>query len=136
MLYLRTNMIALILATAAFLSPVVNADIIPPALDIDDLGAGDFVSRVGDDFTINGTAFALITDFGPPTTAIDIPDVDFVLTTTYSSDNGIDYIFTCCTVTAGPYLNTSVTTLSISESLGFASFFAETRGIPTSAWRA
>ena len=125
MLYQHTKIAVIFLAALTFLSPTANADVIPPALDIDDLGAGDFISRTGNDFTINGTAFALITDFGPPLTAIDITDVDFVLNTTFSSTNGIDYIFTGGTVTAGSYINTTVTTLSISESFGFASFFAD-----------
>ena len=125
MLYQLTKITPLIAASLIFLTPAANADIVAPALDIDDLGAGDFVARVGDQLTIDGTGFALITDFGPPTVAVDIADVDFVLTTTYSSDNGIDYIFTGGAVTAGSYINTTVSTLSISESFGFASFFAD-----------
>jgi len=125
MLYQRTKITAIFLAAFAFISATANADVIPPALDIDDLGAGDFVSRVGDTFTIDGTAFALITDFGPPLTTIDITDVDFLLNTTFDSTNGIDYFFTGGSVTAGSYFNTTVTTLSISSYLGLASFSAD-----------
>ena len=119
------NLRGILISTALIaFSPIANADVIAPALDIDDLGTGDFISRVGDDFTIDGTAFALITDFAPPT-AVDIADVDFLLNTTFSSTNGIDYIFAGGSVTSGSYLNTTVTTLSISSNYGYASFIAD-----------
>jgi len=114
MLYSRFKLPALTLAAFFSLSPTANADVIAPALEIDDSGAGDFISRVGDSLTIDGTGTSIITDFGPPLAFVDIADVDFLLTATYDSNNGTDYFFTNGTVNAGPYLNTTFNSLAMS----------------------
>ncbi len=123
-LHAKFNVFLMVIALVA-LSPIANADVIAPALDIDDLGSGDFISGSATELTINGTGFALITDFGPPTTFIDIADVDFLLTATRGSNNGIDYIFTNGAITAGSYINTTFVTLTMSEFSGIATFAAD-----------
>ena len=107
------------------LSPIANADVVAPAIEIGDLGAGDFISGSATTLTINGTGTSIITDFGPPLTFIDITDVDFVLTGDRGSNNGIDYLFTNGVITAGTYINTTFDTLTMSEIFGFASFSAD-----------
>lgn len=125
MLYQRMNIIALFLVTAALLSPVANANVlVTPALEIGDLGAGDFILGDATTLTINGTGTGIITNFSP-FTVTDITDVDFVLTATRGSNNGVDYLFTNGTITAGAYINTTFNTLTMSEIFGFADFSAD-----------
>ncbi len=80
MFKLHAKFNVLIAAALVAVSPIANADVIAPALEIGDLGAGDFISGSATTLTINGTGTSIITDFGPPLTFIDIADVDFVLT--------------------------------------------------------
>lgn len=125
MLYQRMNIIALFLVTAALLSPVANANVlVTPALEIGDLGAGDFILGDATTLTINGTGTGIITNFSP-FTVTDITDVDFVLTATRGSNNGVDYLFTNGTITAGAYINTTFDTLTMDETFGLASFTAD-----------
>jgi len=121
-LHARSNV--LMVAALIALSPIANADVVAPALEIGDLGAGDFISGDATSLIIDGTGTSIITDFGPPTTFIDITDVDFVLTADRGSNNGVDYLFTNGTITAGSYINTTFDTLTLSEMMGFASFSA------------
>ena len=106
------------------LSPIANADVLAPALEIGDLGAGDFTSGSATTLTIDGTGTSIITNF-LPLTVTDITDVDFVLTADRGTNNGVDYLFTNGTITAGAYINTTFATLTMSENLGFASFAAD-----------
>ncbi len=41
------------------------------------------------------------------------------------ANNGVDYLFTNGTITAGSYINTTFDTLTMSENFGFASFSAD-----------
>jgi len=119
---------AILISTALIaLSPIANADVVAPALEIGDLGAGDFISGDATSLIIDGTGTSIITDFGPPITFIDIADVDFVLTADRGSNDGVDYLFTNGSITAGTYINTTFDTLSMSVDpmLGFASFWAD-----------
>ena len=106
------------------LSPIANADVVAPALEIGDLGAGDFISGDATSLIIDGTGTSIITNF-LPLTVIDIADVDFVLTADRGSNDGVDYLFTNGTITAGTYINTTFDTLTMSENFGFASFWAD-----------
>ena len=116
---------AILISTALItLAPIANAALVAPALDIGDLGSGDFISGDATTLTIDGTGTGIITNFDPYTVT-DITDVDFVLTATRGSNNGVDYLFTNGTITAGTYINTTFDTLTMSENLGFASFLAD-----------
>jgi hypothetical protein len=113
-----------LLAAALFtLSPIANADLVAPVLEIDSSDAGDSISGDGSSLVINGTGISIITDFGPPVTYDDITDVDFVLTADRGGSSGIDYFFTNGTITAGSYINTTFDSLTITD-LGFGTSFA------------
>lgn len=116
---------AILISTALIaLSPIANADVVAPALEIGDLGAGDFISGTSTSLIIDGTGTSIITNF-LPLTVIDIADVDFVLTADRGSNDGVDYLFTNGSITAGIYINTTFDTLTMSENLGFANFWAD-----------
>ena len=116
---------AILISTALIaLAPIANADVVAPALEIGDLGAGDFISGTSTSLIIDGTGTSIITNF-LPLTVIDITDVDFVLTADRGSNNGVDYLFTNGSITAGSYINTTFNTLTMSENLGIASFWAD-----------
>lgn len=106
------------------LSPIANADVVAPALEIGDLGAGDFIAGDATSLIIDGTGTSIITNF-LPLTVIDIADVDFVLTADRGSNNGVDYLFTNGTIMAGTYINTTFDLLTMSELFGYASFTAD-----------
>lgn len=107
------------------LSPIANANVlVAPALEIGDLGAGDFISGDATSLIIDGTGTGIITNL-LPLTVTDIIDVDFVLTADRGSNNGVDYLFTNGTITAGTYINTTFDTLTLSENFGFAQFWAD-----------
>lgn len=115
-----------LMATAFIaLSPIANANVlVAPALEIGDLGAGDFILGDATTLTINGTGTGIITNFSP-FTVTDITDVDFVLTAMRGSNNGTDYSFINGTITAGTYINTTFDTLTMYETLSFAIFTAD-----------
>ena len=99
---------------ALSLSPATYADVIAPALEIDSDGAGDYISGSASDLTIDGTVRSIISDFGPPPVVVDIPDVDFLLTADGNGNNGVDYFYTNGTISAGSYLNTTFSSMTIS----------------------
>ena len=109
---------------ALSLSPATYADVIAPALEIDSDGAGDYISGSASDLTIDGTVRSIISDFGPPPVVVDIPDVDFLLTADGNGNNGVDYFYTNGTISAGSYLNTTFSSMTISPFMGMASFSA------------
>lgn len=121
----HANFNVLMVTALIALSPIANANVIvPPALEIGDLGAGDYISGDATTLTIDGTGTGVITNFSP-FTVTDIIDVDFVLTADRGINNGVDYLFTNGTITAGTYINTTFDLLTVSENLGFASFAAD-----------
>jgi len=76
---IKQHLKLLALSAVLLIPGVSNANIIKPALDIQDIGAGDtgvtFTSTI---FDIDATVFTIVTDSAP----IDIDDVDFSLTST------------------------------------------------------
>ena len=125
MFKMHTKFNVLMVTALIALSPIANANVlVPPALEIGDLGVGDFISGDSTTLRINGTGTGIITNFSP-FTVTDIIDVDFVLTADRGSNNGVDYFFTNGTITAGTYMNTTFDTLTMSETFGLASFSAD-----------
>ena len=124
MFNLRGKLVVFAAATALnILSFGANADVIPPALDIATLAGDTGVSSDGTTLTVDATAFSIFTDPG----FLDIPDVDFSLTASYSSfDGGITYTFINGSLTAGTLLSATFGTMDIlSLGGGMGNFLAD-----------
>ena len=82
--------LALAAVMVMMLPGVLNATVILPALDIQDMGSDTGATVTTSSFNIDATAFAIITNGAP----IDIPDEMFTLTSTsgsYDSTAGFGY---------------------------------------------
>lgn len=119
---LRTKIAAVMLAALYSISPVASADVVFPALDIATLAGDTGVSSDGTTLTMDATAFSIVTDSG----FIEIPDVDFSLTASYSSfDGGITYTFINGSLTAGTLLSASFGTMDILSLGSTGNFLAD-----------
>ena len=119
---LRAKIVVITLALCS-ISPLANATVVLPALDISMFGGDTGVSSDGTTLTMDATAFSIFTGGAP----IDIPDVDFTLSATYSSfDGGITYTFINGTLSAGTLLSASFRSMDIlSIGGGFGNFNAD-----------
>jgi len=79
---IKQRLLMMVLPVVMLIPSVSNADVVLPALDIQNLGGDLGVTLDGTSFTIDATAFTIITSGVP----IDITDVPFVLTGTGSFD--------------------------------------------------
>lgn len=121
MLNLHSKLTALaVTAVLCVFSFGAKADVVLPALDISSLFGGSGISNSGGDLTIDATAFSIFLG-GMPSTSIDIPDVSFTLTATYSGSAGDMHTFTDGSLSAGPYMSAtfdSMTLFSLGSGMG------------------
>lgn len=85
---IKQRLLMMVLPFVMLIPSISNADVVVelPALDIQNLGGDLGVTLDGTSFTINATAFAIVTGGGA---SIDITDVPFVLTGAGSFDGFI-----------------------------------------------
>jgi len=113
-----------ILAVSALLWALsfgARADVAAPALDISTVFGGSGVANVGGNLTINATAFSIFLEGTPVPPPIDIPDVPFTLTATYSGSSGPAHTFVNGSLDAGPYMTatfSSMTLFNLGNGLG------------------
>lgn len=104
------NLLFVLFMALSIFSAGANADVVLPALDISTAHGGAGVSSDGTTLTMDSTAFSIFTNGAP----IDIPDVGFDLTATYSGfDGGITYTFTGGSLSAGTLLTATFDTMAI-----------------------
>jgi len=110
--------IKLIALSAILLIPGVSiADIIKPALDIQDVGGDTGLTFTGTEFNIDSTVFTIVTDGAP----IDIDDEDFILTSTGGFGS-----FSGSFIVGGGLLTGTFTDLTVVELIaGSGNFFAD-----------
>jgi len=112
MFNLRAKFAILMTTALAMFSPGASA-VSAPALDISSVVGGTGVSNSGGTLTIDATAFSIFLEGTPLPTPIDIPDVNFSLTATYSSSAGNRHTFVNGSLTAGTYMSASFDSMTL-----------------------
>ncbi len=111
---IKQRLIMLVLPVAMLMTGISYAEVVKPALDIQDFSGDTGVDLTSFVFSIDATAFAIVTEGDP----VDIPDESFVLTSTGVFDSGSGLFsgtFTVGSLLSGTFDNLFVLSLGGSD---------------------